>query len=61
MGIKVDFEVKKHGLFPDVVGEIELDIQSMKDKGPLKPIEMTARGDFKSVDLYVSYTTGSME
>ena len=41
MGVKVDFEIKKHGLFPDVVGEIDLLIHSMKGKGPLKSIEMT--------------------
>jgi RNA 3'-terminal phosphate cyclase (ATP) len=41
MGIKVDYDVKKHGLFPDVVGEIELSIHSMNGKGPLKAIEMT--------------------
>ncbi len=48
-------------MFPDVVGNVSLQIQSLVGKAPLKPIDMTIRGALKKVDLYATYTAGSIE
>jgi len=61
MGIKTDIKLNKHGLFPDVVGDITLEIQSLVGKAPLKPIDFTERGSLKKIDVYATYTEGSME
>lgn len=61
MGVKTNIKINKHGLFPDVVGDISLEIQSLVGKAPLKSIDMTVRGALKKVDLYVTFTPGSME
>ena len=57
MGIDLTNEVSKHGLFPDVVGSINLNIKSLKEGEFLKPINMTERGKLKEITLYLSYQT----
>ena len=61
MGVKTEIKVNKHGLFPDVVGDIQLDIQSLVGKAPLKSIDLTVKGALKKVTLYSTYTSGFME
>jgi RNA 3'-terminal phosphate cyclase len=54
MGARIDYQVKKHGLFPDVVGETQFTIRALSEK--LKPIDLTSRGALKSIEIYVSAT-----
>lgn len=58
MGIAVGYEIKSHGLFPDVVGQVILRIKQMNEK--IKPIDWTIRGALKKVFLYVRSTPGKM-
>ncbi len=39
MGADIKVELKHHGIFPDLVGEMSLIIKSMEE--PLKPIDWT--------------------
>lgn len=60
MGAKIEPDLKYHGLFPDLVGEMHLRIQSMNDQ-KLKAIEWTTRGDLRRVEVYIKYTEGQMQ
>lgn len=38
MGLEMDYEVVKQGLFPDVIGEVRSTVKSVTDGQCLKPI-----------------------
>ena len=59
MGADIKLDLKHHGLFPDVVGELSLTVKALEE--PLKVIDWTERGDLKSVDVYVTLTDGEMK
>lgn len=56
VGIDVNIETRKHGFFPDVVGETTIDIAAIRE--PLKPVEMLQRGDLIGIDIHVHTTSG---
>ena len=58
LGANIDYQVAKHGLFPDTVGSIKMNIQSMKE--PLKSINLTERGTFKGLRVIVDSTPGKL-
>jgi RNA 3'-terminal phosphate cyclase len=58
MGANVNYEIKKHGIFPDVVGQVNLNIKTMTS--PLKAIDLTKRGKFLGMELIVSCSEGTM-
>ena len=58
MGANVSYEIKKHGIFPDVVGHVNLNIKTMT--AVLKPIDLTKRGEFLGLELIVSCSDGTM-
>jgi RNA 3'-terminal phosphate cyclase len=59
MGVEATYNVKYHGLFPDIIGELNLIIKSLKS--PLKPIDLTSRGKLIGIEIHSSYVSGSLE
>ncbi len=56
-GMDVSLEVVKNGFFPDVVGEVCIDIPSLKT--PLQPISLMMRGSsLLSIEVYIMATLG---
>lgn len=58
MGANVSYDIKKHGIFPDVVGQVNLNIKTLT--APLKAIDLTKRGKFLGLELIVSCSEGIM-
>jgi RNA 3'-terminal phosphate cyclase len=58
MGIESDYKVVKHGLFPCIIGLVELQIKSAKN---LLPLNLTERGEFKNIEFIISCTQNEAE
>lgn len=54
MGIEIDYGIKKHGLFPDLIGEVQYKIKTQTNM--LKPIDLVERGKLIGCDVYVTTT-----
>lgn len=54
MGVEVDYQVKKQGLFPDCIGEVEFTIK--KQEQPLKAIDLLERGKLLCCTVHVTTT-----
>ncbi|TNV73051.1 hypothetical protein FGO68_gene3159 [Halteria grandinella] len=54
MGVGVEYEIKKHGLFPDIVGEVEVTIKKLESQ--LKPIDLVERGKLLGCTVHVTTT-----
>ena len=60
MGAQITYDVGRHGIFPDVIGGVNINICSMKGQA-LKPISLVQRGGQDKtlvIDLYVYSTEG---
>lgn len=54
MGIEIDYGIKKHGLFPDLIGEVHYKIKTQTNM--LKPLDLVERGKLICCDVYVTTT-----
>jgi RNA 3'-terminal phosphate cyclase len=59
MGAQVEYEVKYHGFFPDIIGDVTFNIKSLKE--PLKPIDLTTRGKLLGIEVHCSQIKGDYE
>lgn len=56
MGINIDYEVIKHGFYPDIMGEVKLNIGTISEE--IKPINLTKKGKLLAVHLHVTKLEG---
>lgn len=58
MGVKTEYQVKYHGYFPDIIGELNLRVYSIIE--PLKPINLIERGNLKAINIYTTCIEGDL-
>ena len=51
MGVNIDYKVIKHGLYPDIIGCVESNINGIPKGQSLKPINLTKRSDSNKFKL----------
>eukprot|EP00347_Sterkiella_histriomuscorum_P009638 403340443 len=59
MGINIDYEIESQGIFPDIVGQINLKINKQQEK--IKSIQLLERGKLQSIDIYMDSTIGLLQ
>jgi len=60
MGVEVKYNVRQHGVYPDVMGEVTTRFPGLPKGRTLKALNLTRRGppQHLTIDLYINSTEG---